>query len=98
MFHENMAHNRNFGVEMKKVFGVAAKYGNFMHFARRTMLYQKLLILKLRSREKSCLHRPGIEPGAQEWEAWMLPLHQRCFGIENSLILSFYFVKPRKFD
>ena len=53
MFHENMAHNvKDFGVEMKKVFGVAAKYGNFMHFARRTMLYQKLLILKLRSRGK----------------------------------------------
>ncbi len=24
------------------------------------------------------LHRPGIEPGSQEWESRMIPLHQRC--------------------
>ena len=23
------------------------------------------------------MRRPGIEPGAQEWESCMLPLHQR---------------------
>ena len=24
------------------------------------------------------MHRPGIEPESQEWEARMIPLHQRC--------------------
>ena len=24
------------------------------------------------------LHCPGIEPGSQEWESCMIPLHQRC--------------------
>jgi hypothetical protein len=26
------------------------------------------------------VRRPGIEPGAQEWESCMLPLHQRRFS------------------
>ena len=26
---------------------------------------------------KQILHRPGIEPGSQEWESCMIPLHQR---------------------
>ena len=26
---------------------------------------------------KIVMRRPGIEPGAQEWESCMLPLHQR---------------------
>ena len=26
------------------------------------------------------LHRPGIEPGSQEWESCMIPLHQRCYS------------------
>ena len=25
------------------------------------------------------LRRPGIEPGSQEWESCMIPLHQRRF-------------------
>ena len=29
------------------------------------------------------LRRPGIEPGALEWESWMLPLHQRRLVIVN---------------
>ena len=28
-------------------------------------------------REKIGLRRPGIEPGSQEWESCMIPLHQR---------------------
>ena len=27
--------------------------------------------------EKIRLRRPGIEPGSQEWESCMIPLHQR---------------------
>ena len=27
--------------------------------------------------EKIKLRRPGIEPGSQEWESCMIPLHQR---------------------
>ena len=26
------------------------------------------------------VHCPGIEPGSQEWESCMIPLHQQCFG------------------
>ena len=24
------------------------------------------------------MHRPGIEPGAQRWQRWILPLNHRC--------------------
>ena len=27
---------------------------------------------------KNMLHCPGIEPGSQEWESCMIPLHQQC--------------------
>ena len=27
------------------------------------------------------VRRPGIEPGSQEWESCMIPLHQRRHGI-----------------
>lgn len=27
---------------------------------------------------KKNLHCPGIEPGSQEWESCMIPLHQQC--------------------
>ena len=27
---------------------------------------------------KNLLHCPGIEPGSQEWESCMIPLHQQC--------------------
>ena len=27
--------------------------------------------------KKNCVRRPGIEPGSQEWESCMIPLHQR---------------------
>ena len=30
---------------------------------------------------KKTLRRPGIEPGSQEWESCMIPLHQRRFDI-----------------
>lgn len=29
-------------------------------------------------RENKKLHCPGIEPGSQEWESCMIPLHQQC--------------------
>lgn len=28
---------------------------------------------------KSTVHCPGIEPGSQEWESCMIPLHQQCY-------------------
>lgn len=31
---------------------------------------------------KKVMHRPGIEPGSQEWESCMLPLHQRCISLK----------------
>ena len=32
------------------------------------------------------LHQPGIEPGAQAWEACMLPLHYWCLKWHKKLI------------
>ena len=53
---------------------------------RRHQLNDKRLIMckpasaveKPGRRGKKNLHRPGIEPGSQEWESCMIPLHQRC--------------------
>ena len=39
-------------------------------------------ILKIESKglqTKMMLHCPEIEPDAQEWESWMLPLPQQCW-------------------
>ena len=33
------------------------------------------------------MRRPGIEPGSQEWESCMIPLHQRRFHIELTLAI-----------
>ena len=33
------------------------------------------------------MRRPGIEPGSQEWESCMIPLHQRRFHIKLSLMI-----------
>ena len=33
------------------------------------------------------VRRPGIEPGAQEWESCMLPLHQRRFVVMKCFVL-----------
>ncbi len=33
--------------------------------------------------KKERLHRPGIEPGPPAWQASILPLNQRCFGIQR---------------
>ena len=33
------------------------------------------------------LHCPGIEPGSQEWESCMIPLHQQCSRIDIGCIL-----------
>ena len=30
---------------------------------------------------KILLHCPGIEPGSQEWESCMIPLHQQCLQV-----------------
>ena len=35
--------------------------------------------IKARDRNTKILRRPGIEPGSQEWESCMIPLHQRRF-------------------
>ena len=29
------------------------------------------------------VHCPGIEPGSQEWESCMIPLHQQCWVAEE---------------
>ncbi|KAE9532174.1 hypothetical protein AGLY_010376 [Aphis glycines] len=44
----------------------------------------------LSNRLKNKVHRPGIEPGSQEWESCMIPLHQRC-----SRVFPFYFLPYR---
>ena len=33
------------------------------------------------------MRRPGIEPGSQEWESCMIPLHQRRFHIKLTLMI-----------
>ena len=39
------------------------------------------------------MRRPGIEPEAQEWESWMLPLHQRrLLGNEHTYLINIRFV------
>ena len=30
------------------------------------------------------VHCPGIEPGSQEWESCMIPLHQQCLAVETA--------------
>lgn len=38
---------------------------------------------------KKYVRRPGIEPGSQEWESCMIPLHQRrpCYlAVEHGLL------------
>ena len=39
--------------------------------------------------EKKILRRPGIEPGSQEWESCMIPLHQRRFMRYRSVMRGF---------
>ena len=37
------------------------------------------------------VRRPGIEPGSQEWESCMIPLHQRrSYTIDFNILLIFY--------
>ena len=38
---------------------------------------------------KITLRRPGIEPGSQEWESCMIPLHHRRQIVEIKIILFF---------
>ena len=41
-------------------------------------------LTRIPERDKKVVRRPGIEPGSQEWESCMIPLHQRRFqGIEE---------------
>jgi hypothetical protein len=39
---------------------------------------------------KNEMHRPGIEPGSQEWESRMIPLHQRCSVDINNFLYNLY--------
>ena len=44
------------------------------------MKHIKILIIIIIIKDKNYvknLRRPGIEPGSQEWESCMIPLHQR---------------------
>ena len=34
-------------------------------------------LTRIPERDKKVVRRPGIEPGSQEWESCMIPLHQR---------------------
>ena len=34
------------------------------------------------------MHCPGIEPGSQEWESCMIPLHQQCLTMLQSVTLA----------
>ena len=34
-------------------------------------------------KKKKMLRRPGIEPGSQEWESCMIPLHQRRMPLNS---------------
>ena len=34
-------------------------------------------LTQIPERDKKVVRRPGIEPGSQEWESCMIPLHQR---------------------
>ena len=36
------------------------------------------------------LRRPGIEPGSQEWESCMIPLHQRRLPTGMTLLFDIY--------
>ena len=38
-------------------------------------------LTRIPERDKKVVRRPGIEPGSQEWESCMIPLHQRRFDI-----------------
>ena len=45
-----------------------------------SMCYLQLHITKVKKfvlQGKKTVRRPGIEPGSQEWESCMIPLHQR---------------------
>ena len=47
-------------------------------------------VLTYKSQPTKCLvRRPGIEPGSQEWESCMIPLHQRRLlcGIFSTVII-----------
>ena len=45
---------------------------------------------QLESSSFNKMRRPGIEPGSQEWESCMIPLHQRrpVFEEENNIRFS----------
>ena len=36
--------------------------------------------------DPKAMHRPGIEPGSQEWESCMIPLHQRRVFLHHDTI------------
>ena len=46
-------------------------------FIKRPALHVRKLIVDIHLTKKNSMRRPGIEPGSQEWESCMIPLHQR---------------------
>ena len=45
-------------------------------------------ILKLQKSPTPCMRRPGIEPGSQEWESWMMTITLTApSGLGHSLAL-----------
>ena len=46
----------------------------------REIRYMYMCTCKIGFVGKKRLHCPGIEPGSQEWESCMIPLHQQCYA------------------
>ena len=46
-----------------------------------------LFVSVLTRKMKNWVHCPGIEPGSQEWESCMIPLHQQCAPTEERSFL-----------
>ena len=58
---------------------IAKKTFPFFPFYRKNMLkhWRKMCLLFRQNEQKVPI--PGVEPGAQPWEGWMLPLHHILF-------------------
>ncbi len=44
------------------------------------------------NKKEKCLHHPGIEPRAQRWQRWILPLNQWCsmYSSVNKSVNKYY--------
>ena len=49
----------------------------------------ELQVLCRKHHTQKHMRRPGIEPGSQEWESCMIPLHQRRFVVVHMLLSLF---------